>query len=160
MYNLSSSSKAFAYCDGALTRLCSGDDIDSWELDPVSIPYESMSQMTCIAKNIFVSSNSFSGELSNVFVSPSGDLLVTVSLKDELSLEDALAGIALSVSMWDIEMLDGFSKEYTFDNYGQASCMIDTMCKLGYLTYKDRERFEDSLSDTLSSGTFVIIAIA
>ena len=89
--------------------------------------------------------------IDNLFVSPSGEIVIAESAPHED------ADYAAALQQWSAEDLDRLAEDYSYNLYGQAFRIIDLMAKEGLLTFRDGGELKDKLTRTLANGSYLVL---
>lgn len=122
------------------------------------------SPILCIGREVPVGSGDSKGYIDNLYVTPTGRIVIveTKLFRNQESRRTVVAQIidyAKELQQWDAEMLDAVAGNYFYQKNGQASRVIDAMVAEGYLTFSDEAQFIDSINESLSSASLLLLIV-
>lgn len=120
--------------------------------------------LVCIGREVPVGSGETKGYIDNLYLSPSGRIVIveTKLFRNQESRRAVVAQIidyAKELQKWDCEKLNGFVSEYYLKKEGQALNIIDLMARCGYCTYSEEASLVDSINDSLSKASFLLMIV-
>ena len=122
------------------------------------------SPLICIGREVPVGSKDTQGFIDNLYISPSGRVTIveTKLFRNQESRRTVVAQIidyAKELQKWDCQKLNSITSEYYLKKEGQALDIIDLMARYGYCTFSDEADLVDSINDSLSKASFLLMIV-
>ena len=134
-------------------RRCS----ETWALDLEGLTPTTLSNMVCVGKSAPVGCGNTAGVIENIYVSPSGQILLTEVCSGVQDVHSLLSSRIEDISRWTAGDLDDIAYRYFYAEDGQASLVIDAMCLCGLCAYSESERLAQSIDACFSTRSFIYL---
>lgn len=130
---------------------------ESWALDLDGLTPTTLSNMVCVGKGAPIGGGDTAGVIEDIYVSPSGQVLLTEVCSGVQDVQDLLSSRSEDISRWTADDLDDIAYRYFYAEDGQASLVIDAMCRCGLCSYSESERLARSIDACFSSRSFIYL---